>query len=52
MEKATGEIRRLKGTQRIQPINSPETDSEDPKTGISYWEQRKCEAADQLRLPR
>ncbi len=52
MEKATDEIRRLKDAQRIQLISSPETDSESLTTAISYWQQRKCEAEDQLRLLR
>jgi hypothetical protein len=52
MEKATDEIRRLKDVQRIQLLRSPETDMENLMSAISYWEQRKCEAEDQIRLLR
>ncbi len=52
MEKAADEVRRLKEVQRIQLYRSPESDMENLSTAIAYWESRKCEVENRLRLLR
>ena len=52
MEKAASEVRRLKEAQKLQLLASPESNLENIETAINYWESRKCEAEDQLRLLR
>jgi hypothetical protein len=52
MEKAATEVRRLKEAQKIKLLTSPESNLENIETAITYWESRKCEVENQLRMLR
>jgi hypothetical protein len=52
MEKAASEVQRLKDAQKIKLLTSPESDLQNLETAITYWESRKCEVENQLRMLR
>ena len=52
MEKAASEVRRLKEAQKLQLLSSPESNLDNIETAITYWESRKSEAENQLRMLR
>jgi len=50
--KASEEIRRLKEAQRIQIVSSPEMETANLESAITYWSERKLEIESKMRLLR